>query len=279
VLRHLHDLQLLFARSHLPSIRQALCGIVSRTMLLAGILLYDQGCYEKARKTYALASRAAKEANAQALQAVIWGWTSFTWTYERSYQQALHTVQHARSLASGTAEPLLLAWLGAIEAEIQAHLFHREGCLQALRAMDHESEAVPHSDLSSLFEWNTTLLLGYKGVCLQHLYQRNDVSTAPFLQSAREALELALQSEVPLKRKLYYLTDLASVYARQGAIEPACSYLAQSIPLLQQVGSGAETVRKHLLQARTLLLPYKQVLLVQEIDAQFMPLFQGEPGG
>jgi tetratricopeptide (TPR) repeat protein len=275
VIRHLDDLHLLFARSHLPQIRQYLCEIVCRTILLAGILLYDQGHYVKARQTYHMAFQAATEANNPVLQAIVWGWMSFTWTYERYYKKALTAIQYARFLAKQTSDQLIQAWLGAVEAEIQAHLSNREECLQALQDMERGNGILPTPEASYLFEFNTVLLLGYKGVCLQQLYLRQNTATHDFLRGAREALEYALESEAPLKRKLYYLTDLASVYARQGEVEAACSYLVQSLPLMKQVGSGSETVRKHLEQARTLLEPYKQATAVQDVDAQMIPLLQG----
>ena len=49
------------------------------------------------------------------------------------------------------------------------------------------------------------------------------------MQEAKESLALALASEAPTKRKLYYLSDLAGMYARQGEIEAACTCVVQSV--------------------------------------------------
>ncbi len=121
VIRHIDDINLLLVRSSLSVPRSYLCEIVCRTVLLAGILLYDMGHYVKARHHY----QAVTEANNPVLQAIVWGWMSFTWTYAKNYLEALRCVQRARSFAAHTMESMTQAWLGAIEAEIQAHLHNR----------------------------------------------------------------------------------------------------------------------------------------------------------
>ena len=271
VIRHIDDITLLLARSHLLMLRPYLYEITCRTVLLAGILLYDMGQYTQARQHYLLAFQAASEANNLVLQAIVWGWMSFTWTYIKNYMEALDCVHYARSFAMQTTNSVTQAWLGAIEAEIQAHLHNQDACLQSLNDMEHNRGNSPSHDVSYLFEFNPVLLLGYKGVCLQQLYQRQKPATYRFLQEAKESLEQALASDAPIKRKLYYLTDLAGVHARQGEAERACSYLIQSLPLITQVGSGSKTICRHLLQARVLLQPYEHTSFVQALDNQMAP--------
>ncbi len=275
IIRHIDDISILLARSHLPTLRLYLCEIVCRTVLLAGILLYDMGQYAKARQHYQVAFKAAMEANNPVLQAIIWGWMSFTWTYAKQYAEALNCVQHARSFVTQTTDSMTRAWLGAIEAEVQAHLHNRDACLLAISTMERGMRGSPPQDISYLFEFNPVLLLGYKGVCLQQFYRRQEPATNGFLQEAKESLEQALASEAAIKRKLYYLNDLAGVYARQGEVEIACAYIAQSIPLMMQVGSGSKTIRKHLLQVRTLLQPHEHTSSVQALDGQILPLLIG----
>jgi hypothetical protein len=180
----------------------------------------------------------------------------------------LRCIQSARHFAAQTSDILVQAWLGAIEAEIQAHLHNREACLQSLNGLEHRIGVVPSLDTSYLFEFNPVLLLGYKGVCLQQFHQRDVPATYGFLKEAQQSLEIALASEVPLKRKLYYLNDLAGVYVRQGEAEQACASLLQSIPLLKSIGNGSKTIQKHLHQARTLLQPYEATAPVQALDEQ-----------
>jgi hypothetical protein len=164
------------------------------------------------------------------------------------------------------------AWLGAIESEVQAHLHNREACLQLLNAIEGTISTSSSLDISYLFEFNPVLLLGYKGICLQQFYRKQDPTTSILLREAKEALEHAVINETPLRRKLYYQIDLAGIYARQGEIEEACMCVVQSVPLILQVGSGSKTLRKHVLQVRTLLQPYEQLTSVQALDAQMAPL-------
>lgn len=267
VIKHIDSLTMALACSHLPAVRQQLCEIISRTVLLAGILLYDMGQYAKARKKYQIAFQAAVEAGNPVLQAVIYGWMSFTWTYSQQYQEALYCIQYARHRAAPTSDIFVQAWLAAIEAEVQSHLLNRDACAQWLSTLDRSTDVLPSSDTAYLFEFSPALLLGYKGVCLQQFYQKQEPATYSFLREAEDALERALTSEAPLKRKLYYLSDLASIYARQGEVEKACDYVAQSLPAVLQIG-GSKTIHKHLLSVRSLLKPYGDVASVQDLDAQ-----------
>jgi tetratricopeptide (TPR) repeat protein len=276
VIRHIHDITSYLLRSLLPGTRQLLCEIVCRTVLLAGVLLYDMGHYEKARQHYLVASQAASEANNFILQALVWGWMSFTWTYAKQYNDALHCIQRANHYVIQTPDSTVQAWLGAIEAEIQAHLQNRDECLHSLTNMERGFGVSPAQTISYLFEFNPVLLLGYKGVCLQHIYLKQQPETRHFLEEAKEALEQALQSNAPLKRKLYYLTDLAAVYARQGEVEKACYYTSQCIPLILQIGNGSKTIQQHLLQTRALLHPYHETPYVQSLDEQMAPLLLPE---
>lgn len=272
VIQHINDITAFLIRSLLPITRQYLCEIVCRAVLLAGVLLYDMGHYEKARQHYMVASQAASEANNFILQALVWGWMSFTWTYAKQYNDALHCIQRANHYVTQTPDSAVQAWLGAMEAEIQAHLQNRNACLQSLIHMERGFGTSPSQTISYLFEFNPVLLLGYKGVCLQHIYQKQQPETHHFLEEAKEALEQALQSNAPLKRKLYYLTDLAGVYAHQGEVERACYYTSQTISLILQIGNGSKTIQQHLLQTRALLHPYQETTHVHTLDEQMAPL-------
>jgi transcriptional regulator with XRE-family HTH domain len=272
VIRHLEDMTMFLTHSLAPTVRLQICDIVCRTILLAGILLYDMGYYEQARKHYLIAIQAAAEANNFTLRALVWGWMSFTWTYTKQYSEALVSVQQASHFAIQTSSTIVQAWLSAVEAEIQAHLHNSQACLQSINLMEQAFGAAPPQDISYLFEFNPVLLLGYKGVCLQRFYRKDAPETYPLLREARIALEQALASNAPMKRKLYYLSDLAGVYAREGDVEAACSYVSKTLPLIMQIGTSSKTIRQHLIQARTLLQPYQDTSSVRTLDEQMTPL-------
>ncbi len=200
VIKYMDGLTMALARSHLPLVRQQLCETISKTALLAGMLLYDRGQYTKARKQFDIAFQASVEANNPVLQSISWARMSFTWTYSRQYQKALHCIQYARHLAAATSDILVQAWLAAVEAEIQAHLLDCDACIQCLNTSDYFMNPAPSSDIAYLFGFNQVLLLGYKGVCLQRFYQEQSPKTHDFLRDAKSALEVALVSKAPLKR-------------------------------------------------------------------------------
>ncbi|MBX5459322.1 MAG: hypothetical protein IRZ31_20710 [Thermogemmatispora sp.] len=280
VVKYLESLTFVLAGSQTAGFRQRLCATISRTALLAGVLLYDRGHYSKARTSYQLALRAAAEADDPLLQAVIWGWMSFTWTYSLQYQRALRCIQAARQLSLPHADRLLHTWLAAVEAEIRAHLHHHDTCLECLRVLEQEGSSAQESDLAFLIEFQPGLLLGYKGVCLQLLYQRQQSTTNGFLREAQEALEQALTTPSPPRRKLYYLSDLASAYARQGEIEQACTFVSRCLALLTELGEQSLTAQKHLLQVQELLQPYHDVPSVKALNEQLQPFsLRGREGG
>jgi tetratricopeptide (TPR) repeat protein len=72
VIRHSDDLATFLVRSLLPTVRLALCELVCRTVLLAGILLYDMGQYEQARQHYQLAFQAAAQDVAARVFCAFW---------------------------------------------------------------------------------------------------------------------------------------------------------------------------------------------------------------
>lgn len=271
VISYMDSLTMALARASLPLVRQQLCATIGKTTLLAGMLLYDMGQYTRARIQYQIAFRAAIEAGNPMLQGIIWGWASFTWTYSRQYPEALHAIQYARHLASPTSDRLVHAWLAAIEAEIQAHMLNRAACMACLTLMDNAMDVTLSPDTAYLLEFHPVLLLGYKGVCLQRFYQQDAPETHRWLRDAKSALKSALASEAPPKRKLYYLIDLASAYARQGEVEKACASMAQSIPALMQMG-GSKTLHTHVWQARALLQAYESAPSLQALDEQLHPL-------
>ncbi len=75
-----------------------------------------------------------------------------------------------------------------------------------------------------LFSFDSVLLDGYKGTCLQYFYHKSHPNTYSYLSEAKEALSRALAANTPARRKLYYLGDFAQAEARQGEVEASCEY-------------------------------------------------------
>lgn len=259
-----------------PSARLSLCSTTSKTALLYGVLLYDLGHFEQARNIQDIAMRAASEGGNYALQAVCGGWKCFTWMNTHDYMQALSCIQEARQRAAHTSDLMVQAWLSAIEAEVQAHLADRHACLTSLQQAEKSLGASFSENTYALFRLNPAQFLGYKGVCLQQFYQKDDPTTHRLLQEAREALEQAIKETGIHRRKLTYLSDLAALYARQGEIELAYTYATHCLSSMNRVDSHMS--RQRLLQIRSLLQPYEHHSLVQDFNEQIRPLFSTEEG-
>jgi hypothetical protein len=90
------------------------------------------GHYAQGKAFHQAALAAAQEAEDRFLTVVSWGRISLACIYGKSHPDALTSIQTARSLADKHSTPMILGWLAAIEAEIQAHLSQAELCLQAL---------------------------------------------------------------------------------------------------------------------------------------------------
>ena len=255
----------LLGHALLPTERLHLCDITSRIILLAGVLLYDMGLYPQARQVMQIALQAAGEANNPTLQAISWTWMSFAWTYTNFISFALPCILEADALTTLSSDRRVKAWIAAVRAEIHARLGQREECLHALQQADQDYGNTVE-EIQYLFGFDATLLDGYRGVCLQHFYQKQDTNTHGYLQEARKALERALANSTSARRKLYYLGDFALVEARQGEVESACMYAAQSITNMGQVKS--KSILRRLTDVRQLLQPYENTSCVKELDVQ-----------
>jgi tetratricopeptide (TPR) repeat protein len=159
-----------------------LCSITGATALLVGALLYDMSYYAEAREFYTAAIKAAQEANNPRLEAVIWGWMSFAWTYENNPRAALTCIQQARRLAAGKANTMVCAWLAAVEAEIQANLGDLDACLLAFEGTASLEDQLSSHEESYWIHFDRSLLAGYKGVCFRRLYRPEDGRTHSFLR-------------------------------------------------------------------------------------------------
>ena len=255
----------LFGHPLLPSERLRLCDITSRLLLLAGVLLYDMGLYPQARQVMQIALQAAGEANNPTLQAITWTWMSFAWTYTKFIAFALPYILEANALITSSSDKRVKAWIAAVRAEIHVRLGQREECLHALHLAELNYEK-PIEEIHYLFGFDEVLLDGYRGVCLQHFYQKQIPNTHSYLKEAKRALERALTSNASQRRKLYYLGDIALVEARQGEVEAACTYATQSIVNMGQVKS--KSILRRLADVRQLLQPYEDVSCVKTLDAQ-----------
>ena len=272
VIEHLQKVIDLLEESLWPSIRTRLCCIASGIAQLAGHLLFDMGKFAQAQNFHHLAITAAQEGGNQALEAVAWGRTSFTWTYSQNATEALSCIQEARRLAARSVNITVRAYLAAVEAEIQATLEHRASCLEALDAAEEvEDRQYPKEEMYWL-HFDRSRLAGYQGICFRRLYHPDDAQTYLFLKKAEAALADALRLLEParIQRRPTLLIDLASTYAQQGDVDGAYEHARQSLALVAQTKSQAVATR--LLRLRQELEPWKDTRSIKNLDQQMAQL-------
>jgi hypothetical protein len=267
---HLHKTLTFLDTSLLPLQRSRLCALLCKTAQLAGVLAYDAGQSEHARTWYHFAILASHEGHDPALEAIVLGWMAFTWLSDGSYNQALQCIQQAQEIARRPSDCLLIAWLQATEAEILGHLHQPAGCLTALYQAEMRLEAAPLPEHLPLFNLDRKQFWGYQGACLQQLYRKESPATSGYLREAQAALERAISGPTLIRRRITYLHDLAGVYARQAEREAACELIAQSLPLLGELGE--RTAKKRLTRIRAFLGPAEQNASVRALDEQIEAL-------
>ncbi len=273
VIDHLIQLKMSLEDVLLPTERIKLCDLASRTLLLAGVVLYDMGLYPHARRAMQIAAQASLESGNVVMHGLIYAWMSFTWTYAGSFSLALPCILKAQSLVEQGTDRHAKAWIAAIQAEIYAHLYRQDDCMQALQLAER-SMTLPSDETYYLFGLNQVLLDGYKGVCLQQFYQRHNPETHIYLSEAKEALERALQSNTPARRKRYYLGDLSIIEARRGEIEAACLYATQSLMIPSSIES--KSMWQRIVDLRTFLRPYQQETSVQTLETHIRTQMLGQ---
>jgi DNA-binding SARP family transcriptional activator len=267
VTQHLHKILTLLEWPHLPGTRTQLSVIAGETSLLVGALLFELGAYAQARAYFQRGViQAAREAEYPDLEAIGWGWISFTWTYTGKLKQALACIQAGRRLVARSARTAISAWLAAIEAEIQARLGNQDACLRALgeAAYIEAVEAVQENPLCSQF--NVQKLAGYQGICYRLLYRPQVAATAPLLVKAQSILQqtLARVDPIELRRQALIHTDLASTYAQQKECEQACKHAMHAVLITGQTRSGVAVQR--LFSLRRELEPWKDTISVRSFD-------------
>ncbi|HEU5382853.1 MAG TPA: BTAD domain-containing putative transcriptional regulator [Ktedonobacteraceae bacterium] len=272
VVEHLQKVLVLLEGPLLPAIRTRICGIIGTTAMLVGALLYDMSYYAEAREFYRAAIKAAQEEINPRLEAIVWGWMSFTWTYEKKPRHALPCIQKARHLAAGSSNRMICAWLAAVEAEIQANLGDLDACLSAFRDTEALEEHPSSLEDSYWIHFDRSLLAGYKGICFRRFYRKEDATTHSFLQDAQNSLIEALDRLNPalIRRSPQYHVDIAATYIPQGDIELACNHALQATTIVAQI--KAQTVLQRLLTLRKDLEPWKDTQWVKNVDSHMAPL-------
>lgn len=227
-----------------PGASQALMArAASETALLAGRLeFFDLQQPELAKPSFALALRAAGRAGDHLLGAATLAHMAFAPAFAndpdrdepraRRLDSARESLRAARVFAErGDASAEMLAWLDAVEAEVETRIGDVDRALELLAHAEqiyaeHDPDDAPSPVWMDWF--SPARLAGFKG---------NTQIAAGQATAARETLTRTL-AELPVeavKQRAVVHADLAAAEVLDGKPENACDHLEQTLDLLGEV--------------------------------------------
>jgi len=230
--------------------RALIAAAVSESSLLAGRLeFFDLQQPELSQPSFTLALQAAHEANDALLGSVALAHMAFAPAFSGDFARAddaRDKIRAARAFARrGEASGDVLAWLDAVEAEVETRFGDTR---RALRLIHHAEQVLASTDDQPSPEWfdwfSKTRLAGFKG---------NTLMVAGQGRAARGTLECVLEElpEDAVKQRAVILADLAASAVVEKDPEHACEYLEAALDQLGRYWYATamdrvKTVRKSL---------------------------------
>jgi len=233
---------------------------LAETLMLAGrIEFFDLRQPDDAEATFVRALQAAGEADDALLGSAILAHAAFIPGWVGRRDEAADRIRAARTYARrAPASAEYLAWLDAVEAEIETISGHTR---EALRLIKHgESLLTAGSEHAppAWFTWFSPVrLAAFKG---------NTQLKAGHLPQARETLTAALGQATAAddKQRTVMLEDLAAVEAAQQNPEAACALAEQALE--QLAITWYATGMDRVLEVRKALQPWNDLDCVQALD-------------
>lgn len=215
--------------------RPALAGILTEASTLAGWQALDRAAPGQAWTHYERAKTAAREADSPAVLAHATAEQAFVLLDLDETTAALDQLTHARTLANGTATPLLQAWLAAAHGEIFAACGHAD---DARRTFDTANALLPADPVDPALPF---LFLGDS-----HLDRWRGNALARL--GAHEAIDqlTAALARLPadfVRARTGLLVDLAYAHAAAGNRDAALAHARQARRLAGQIKSDRQQRR------------------------------------
>ena len=201
--------------------RRSLAAAVSESSLLAGrIEFFDMQNPPEAQQSLVVALQAAQDAQDSLLGAAVLAHMAFIPAFSgdsRRVEEARDKVRAARTFARrASAPPEMLAWLDAVEAEVETRFGDARKALQVIRHAEEIYATQEPRPLPAWLDWFSPVrLAGFKGNALLM-----DRQPGP----ARETLQHVLDQlpEDSAKQRSVILGDLAAVAVSENDPEEAC---------------------------------------------------------
>ncbi len=215
--------------------RPALAEVLVEASTLAGWQALDRAALGQAWTHYERAKTAAREADSPALLAHAIAEQAFVLIDLGETTAAVDQIAHARTLANGTAAPLLRTWLAAAHGETLAAAGHAD---DARRAFDTASDLLPTNPVDPALPF---LFLG-----ASHLDRwRGNALARVGAPDAINQLTIAL-ARLPadfVRARTALLVDLAYAYAATGDRDAALTHARQARRLTAQIKSDRQQQR------------------------------------
>jgi transcriptional regulator with XRE-family HTH domain len=201
--------------------RRSLAAAIAESSLLAGrIEFFDMQKPPEAQQSFVIGLQAAQDAHDSLLGAAVLAHMAFIPAFSgdpRRIEEARDKMRAARTFARrASAPPEILAWLDAVEAEVETRFGDTRKALQLIRHAEEIYATEEPRPLPAWLDWFSPVrLAGFKGNTLLM-----DRQPGP----ARETLQHVLDQlpEDSAKQRSVILGDLAAVAVSENDPEEAC---------------------------------------------------------
>ncbi|WP_281919220.1 helix-turn-helix domain-containing protein [Nocardia sputorum] len=271
VVGQLAEVNELLTESHPPEIRRELAATMAELAETAAMMSWDSGHQRLAQRYYALAVRAAREADDRAFAAVVLAGMARQLLSLQQPGDALELVRLAQDYAAGHITPTTEAMLFTREAWAYGQL-GRQTAFQ--HSCDKAHAAFADSDHSMDPDWiryfDSAELAGTIGGRLLDIARRDgDRATA---SEAAGYIGRAIASRRPGRRRSAALDQLGMVEARiiEGELEEACRVGHNALQVVEQTAS--DRVAKKLARVYNRTGQFATVGAVVELRERMRPL-------
>jgi hypothetical protein len=243
--------------------RSSLAMAVAESSMLAGRLeFFDLQQPEAAQDSFVVALHAAQDARDPLLGSAILAHMAFIPAFAgmpKRAEEARDKIRAARVFSRrGPASPEMLAWLDAVEAEVETRFGETR---KALRLVSHAEDVLATGERRPSPVWldwfSPSRLAGFKG---------NTLLADRQFGAARETLREVLESETvsEAKQRAVTLADLAAVAVAENDPEQACSLATAALDNLARYwyATGMERLRA----VRQSLTPWDSLPCVRGLD-------------
>jgi hypothetical protein len=224
--------------------RTSLATAVAESSMLAGRLeFFDLQQPDAAQDSFVVALQAAQDARDPILGSAILAHMAFIPAFSgisKRAEEARDKIRAARAFARrGPASPEMLAWLDAVEAEVETRFGDTRKALRLISHAEHVLATEERRPSPAWLDWfSPDRLAGFKG---------NTLLADRQYSAARETLQQVLSSgtDSEAKQRAVTLADLAAIAVSENDPEQACALAEAALENLARYwyATGMERVR------------------------------------